>query len=364
MPKPGELRRQYPLPLVLLIAALVLAGCAGAPPERKPPAAEPPPAARPAVEVIADAEVLAQNNRYDTAATILEELIAREGDNLEAMKLLAAVYAAMGRKRDAVSTWERIAVLDPSDPDAAYEVGISLARKKDWTALRSRMLAAETAGAADARHHLLIGEADLELGYYGEAERYLARATGMARATYLLGKLYYEQGRLAEAEAKFDEVLQKDPDNFSAHLHLGWLHFKKGNKKKALTHYTRAVGLDPEEPLARLSLAALYDELGRSGEAIKHFQTALSLRRIPRSEKKKALNSLSRLLVEGSRTQEAITVIRKGLEEFPNAGGLYFQWGEALLKEGRKTEAKDKYKKAAEDPVWREIALRRIHTIH
>lgn len=349
--------------LLVVTAAFVLAGCAGAPPEERPPAAEPPPVAPAAIEVIADAEVLAQNNRFEDAAAILEDLVGREAGNIEAHKLLASVYAAAGRRKDATAVWERIAVLDPSDADAAYEVGIGLARAGAWSDLRSRLLAAEAAGADDRRLWLLVGEADMELGYGGEAERYLRRAEGMERAVYLLGKLYYEQGKLDRAEEQYGRVLAKDPDNFSAHLHLGWLHYRKGNKRTALEYYRTAVRLDPKEPLARLSLAGLYEEIGRRGDAIEHYGAAVELPRTPREEKKKAYNSLSRLLVEEGRTQEATRRIRRGLEEFPGAGGLHFQWGEALLKEGRSSEAKEHYKKAAEDPVWREVALRRLHSI-
>ena len=49
--------------------------------------------------------------------------------------------------------------------------------------------------------------------------------------------------------------------------------------------------------------------------------------------------------------------------EFSTAGGLYFYWGEALLKQGRKAEAKEKYKLAAEDPKWKDSALKRFHSI-
>lgn len=348
--------------LAALAVAAAVAGCAGAPPSEEVPEAAPP-APPTAEEVILDAKVHAQNRQYEQAASKLEEIHEKEKANIEVLRLLAAVYTALGKTEESAEAWKKISILDPTDPDAAYECGSSLARRSDWNGVRTKMLVVESAGAADSRHYLLLGEADMELGYRGEAEKYLKKAKGLGRAQYILGKLYYERGKLAKAERTFEKVLASNPDNYSAHLYMGWLCYKKGERLRALKHYESSTRLNPEDALARLSLAALLEELDRKEEAIGHYRGSLSLPNAPKSERKKAYNSLTRLLVERGRTEEAVSLVRKGLSEFPGAGGLYFQWGEALLKEGRKDEAREKFKRAAEDPVWREVALRRIHTI-
>jgi tetratricopeptide (TPR) repeat protein len=277
--------------------------------------------------------------------------------------MLAKVYGNLGKRDASADAWSRVAMLDPTDADASYEVGTILARKGDWSGVRSKMLAAEAAGAADSRHFLLIGEADTELRYWTEAETYLKRAGDLERGRYLLGALYYDRGKPTKARAEFEKVIEMNPDNNSAHLHLGWIHYNDGDLKRALHHYREAIRVEPKEPLAQLSLAALLAEMKRPGEAITHYRTALSLDGIPRSERKKAYNSLSRLLVEGNMLRDAVAVIEEGLAEFASSGGLYYQWGEALLKSGKPHEAREKYKAAAQDPIWREIALRKLHSI-
>lgn len=348
--------------IVSLLLIVLLAGCAGTPKKEEMPEPEPAPSSG-AAGVIAEAELFASNNDFESASSILEDLLDEEGQNIEALRLLASIYAAMGRKDQSASLWKEISVLDPTDSEAAYEVGVSLMRKGEWETLRSKMRSAEMSGAADSRHYLLLGEADLELGYKSEAEKYLLKATDRERARYLLGKLYYEQGKLSEAENRFKEVLQSNPDNYSAHLHLGWLYFSRKDNQRALEHYTRAVELNPGDPLSSLSLAALLEEMKKYDEAISHYRDGLALPGIPRSEKKKAYNSFSRLLVQRGRTDEAVSTIKAGLAEFPDAGGLYFQWGEVLLGMGKKAEALEKYKRAANDPVWKKVALKRIYSI-
>ncbi len=321
------------------------------------------PEAPSAEEVIVEAEAKAQSNQLEEAASILEELVVREKTNTTALRLLANVYAALGLREQSTETWAKIALIEPYDPDAAYETALADARRGEWKKVRSKMIALETAGKTESRHYLLLGEADLELGQKGEAKAYLKRAGSETRAHFLLGTLYYGERKYGEAEREFETVLRADPDNPSAHLHMGWLAYRKGERRRALEHYREAVRLNPGDPLPVLSLAGLLEEMERKSEAIEYYRDALSLPGIPREEKRKAYNSFCRLLVETGTLDEAEESIARGLGEFPGSGGLYYQWGMLLLERGNRREAIEKLKLAAKDPVWREAALRRINSI-
>lgn len=349
-------------PVIMILASALLFGCAQAPPETEIPArieSDLPTAE----EVIVDAEAKAQSDQFEDAATMLEELVERESTNTVALRLLAQVYSAMGLREQSTETWARIALIEPYDPDAAYETAIADARKGDWRMVRSKMIALETAGKAEGRHFLLLGEADLELGQRNEAKLYLGKAKGETRAHYLLGTIYYGEGKTDRAEEEFRAVLRSNPNNPSAHLHMGWLAYRKGEHRNALQHYREAVRLNPGDPLPALSLAGLLDEMKRNKEAIEHYRDALSLPGTPPEEKRKAYNSFCRLLVEARMLDEAERVIERGLGEFPGSGGLYYQWGMLLLERGDREGAIEKLKAAARDPVWKETALRRINSI-
>ncbi|HER44197.1 MAG TPA: tetratricopeptide repeat protein [Candidatus Eisenbacteria bacterium] len=359
---PYIIPRRMRCAIAAIPALLLLFGCAPAPPETEVPArveADAPSAE----EIIVEAEARARNDQLDEAASMLEELVERERTNTTALRLLANVYSALGLREQSTETWARIALIEPYDPDAAYETALADARRGDWTGVRSKIIALETAGKAEGRHFLLIGEADLELGQKGEAKVYLAKAKGETRARYLLGTIYYGEGKYGRAEEEFAAVLRSDPDNPSAHLHMGWLAYRNGEHREALRHYREAVRLNPGDALPALSLAGLLEEMKRHGEAIEQYRDALSLPGIPPEEKRKAYNSFSRLLVEESRLAEAEQVIAEGLEEFPNSGGLYYQWGMLLLERGDRAGAVEKLKAAARDPVWKEPALRRMSSI-
>jgi tetratricopeptide (TPR) repeat protein len=310
-----------------------------------------------------DAEVAARAGDYDTAISIIREILSGNTDDIEALRLLARVQAASGDRSGSAGTWEKIAALDPYEPDAAYEVGTSMARKGDWEGVRTRMVSLDTAGKADARHYLLAGQADLELGYRTEAEQYLLRAGDLELALSLLGKLYYDRGDLDRAADAFVRALAIDSSDYTANLHMGYIRYHEKKYRGAINYYEAAHQAEPSDPLACLSLAAAYEKSGDRASALAYYREGLELKGIDPSERKKVYTTTARLLVETGQFDEVGKLAAAGTGEFSTAGGLYFYWGEALMKQGRKTEAKEKYKMAAEDPKWKDSALQRFHSI-
>ena len=202
MTRPTSIMHGLRYTMVLILAPLLFHGCAQAPPGAESARLEPD--APTAEEVILDAEAKAQNDQLEEAASMLEELVERETVNTAALRLLAGVYAALGLREQSTETWARIALIEPYDPDAAYETALADARTGDWRMVRSKMIALESAGRAESRHFLLLGEADLELGQRGEAKIYLEKAKGETRAHFLLGTLYYGEGKNEMAAREFE----------------------------------------------------------------------------------------------------------------------------------------------------------------
>lgn len=343
-------------------AALLLAGCAGAPP---PPAApQPAPDAPPApVAVPMDAELAARDGDYARAIEILTQILAVNPHDIEALRLLARVHAAAGDCAASSAAWERVALLDPHDPDAAYEIGSSLAADGAWEQVRARMLQVEAGGTADDRHYLLAGRAALQLGLRAEAETMLRKAVDIELARSLLGTLYYERGELGAAEEAFRRALALNARNFTANLHLGYLSYRRGDLREAIEYYRAAHAIDGTNPLACLSLAAALEKSGDRSSAVEYYTAGLRLPGTPAAERRKVHLTIVRLLYELGRDEQVARAAERGLTEFPGHGGLYFYWGEALLRGNDPAGAREKYKQAAEDSSWRKAALARFHSI-
>ncbi|MFO7914340.1 MAG: tetratricopeptide repeat protein [Candidatus Krumholzibacteriales bacterium] len=353
----------------LLASVLLLLRCAG-PAQKEQIPAEPVTQPEPAAPEADDAEVslvlanqAASNGNYTEAARILENQLGSTPENIEVLRLLAQVYAAAGRAGRSSQIWKRIYSLDRADPDAAYEVASGMAENENWQGVRESLREVQAAGEADQRHYLMLGEASLNLGFKSSAEEYLKKAGGLERAETLLGELYYGRRKYSRAEKTFRAVLEKDPDNYSANLHLGYINYRRKDYRPALRHYRRAVEAAPRSAHARLSLAALYRAMGKDDAAIETFRKGLNLPGVPRDEGRRAYNTLCLLLLKNGRYGETIRTAGKGAEKYPGSGGLYYYWGIALYKTGRLAEAKAKFKKASRDPLWKDEALKKFHAI-
>lgn len=87
----------------------------------------------------------------------------------------------------------------------------------------------------------------------------------------------HRQGRLAEAETHYRNLLARSPGQFEA-LHLfGILKLQQGNFPEALTLISKALDINPSSLDTRSNLVAALLSLGRATEAVEHCNSMLSL---------------------------------------------------------------------------------------
>ena len=65
-----------------------------------------------------------------------------------------------------------------------------------------------------------------------------------------LAGLFAGQGKLAEAAAQLDRVLEIDPDNSDAHANLGTVLVARGDFTRASREFRAALRMDPRHPAA------------------------------------------------------------------------------------------------------------------
>ena len=103
----------------------------------------------------------------------------------------------------------------------------------------------------------------LQLKDYANAETLLERAVALdhdaGRPYYLLGIVFFQQGKMDEALGQLELGLQRDPENARAHNYVGVICADhKGWRKRAVESFTAAITHDVEFADPHFNLAVLY----------------------------------------------------------------------------------------------------------
>jgi tetratricopeptide (TPR) repeat protein len=143
------------------------------------------------------------------------------------------------------------------------------------------------------------------------------------------------QGRLAEAEALYREVLQARPDAVRSLEGLGVLVFQQGRAEEAAALFARGVGVRPDSARLHANLGESLRILGRLDEALDHLRKALALD----AGFAQAWNSLGLLAYDQRRFADAESACREAIRLNPRFAAAYINLGNALQALRRPVEA-------------------------
>lgn len=159
------------------------------------------------------------------AATKFEAAIAQNPAVAPLHMNLALAYLALKRDADAAASLEKAAALAPAEPAIQFQLGSVYV---DMQAYDKAVPALEKG-----------------LSIKGDLKDPLA-----AEAASTLGAVYFAQGKVAEAEARFQRVLAAVPGNAGATLGMAKVVFSKGDAAKALELFEQVVAAHPGTPEA------------------------------------------------------------------------------------------------------------------
>jgi tetratricopeptide (TPR) repeat protein len=91
------------------------------------------------------------------------------------------------------------------------------------------------------------------------------------------GTIAYNAGDHATALARFEEAVQKNPNDAESLSNLGQMFVRLGRTAEAMPHFERATQLDPQRWAYRFNLARALGLLGRWDESIASYQQAQRL---------------------------------------------------------------------------------------
>jgi tetratricopeptide (TPR) repeat protein len=201
---------------------------------------------------------LLRQGKIAEAKTEYQEVLRRDARNTEALIGLGAAFAAETNQEAAFEWFEKALAINPSDPQAHFEIGNVL-----LDAGRTDEADAQYSWAARARQDLptlLIQQAQA-CAARGDRRGAIARAQAAARLApgqpailQFAAAQLMQAGQIPEALKHLREIVRLQPDA-PAHYNLAIALTLKGDREASLEHYREAVRQQPDWPVALNDLA-------------------------------------------------------------------------------------------------------------
>ncbi len=180
-------------------------------------------------------------------------------------------------------------------------------------------------------------------GKLAEAERIyqdiLRRQPDEADAWYLLAVVASQTKRFAQAVELFERAIALRPDNADAHFNLGAALAALRRPTEALAGFDRAIVLQPDHPGALLNRGAALANLGRLEDALASYEAVIALR----PDLAEAHNNHAAALAALGRPADALASCDRAIALHPDRDWAHFNRGNALRDLGRFEDALKSY---------------------
>jgi len=165
-----------------------------------------------------------------------------------------------------------------------------------------------------------------------------------AQAEFRQGLALHQEGRLAEAQEIYRQVLKIQPEHYDALHLLGVISYQTGNLLQAVELIGRAIELNPNNAAAYSNHGLALQGLRRPDEALDSYDRALRLK----PDYAEAYSNRGNALKDLKRLDEALDSYDRALELKPDFAEAYNNRGFALQELKRLDEALDSYDRALE----------------
>jgi tetratricopeptide (TPR) repeat protein len=280
------------------------------------------------------ARAVAADDRPEEALALLEARPAAEQPELRLER--AVLLMAAERNAEARAVLEEILAGEPGDADALRALGYLEYFEGDHQAARQTFMSLLATGEyTDDALFYLGGIAEQE-GEIEEAARLYARVSGgeqLVTAQVRLALVMFRMGRPELAIDHLELFARRNPEA-AVELHgaRAELLMRMDRVEEALAVYDEILARHPGETDARYARALIYEELDRVEEALADFEHIVA----QHPDDPIALNALGYTLTDrADRHAEAYALIRRALDLDPENPAILDSMGWVLFKLGR-----------------------------
>jgi tetratricopeptide (TPR) repeat protein/2-polyprenyl-3-methyl-5-hydroxy-6-metoxy-1,4-benzoquinol methylase len=158
------------------------------------------------------------------------------------------------------------------------------------------------------------------------------------------GNALEEQGRIAEAMARYDAAVEAESQCARAHLNRGNILLMRDQFDEARSAYQRAIVCDPHYAAAHFNLGNLDYRTGQSERALRSYQIAIGIR----PDFADAFVAMANALDSLGRTADAVESYERALAINPDYAEVHLNLGMLLTAQGRHDEAAKSLRRAVE----------------
>jgi tetratricopeptide (TPR) repeat protein len=165
--------------------------------------------------------------RYREVIPVLEQILAKDPQNLDAWLRLATSYSSLGENAQAVESFGRAGAIAPASQDVRTYLALHYARTTEWERAIPLLeqIVTETPDRATA-------------------------VEALAALQIRKGQAAMDQGRTADALAAFERGRALQPAQFGHDLEIGVLYLALRRFDDARTALDRALAARPDDPMA------------------------------------------------------------------------------------------------------------------
>ncbi len=155
-----------------------------------------------------------------------------------------------GNHDAAIAQFQAALVLSPNCFDCQFNIGVAQLAKKDDKAAeeawkKALELKADYAEALNALSTMYNNQKRFDEASAMSVKAAAAGGGGSPDATFNQGIILWNQGKIAEAKAKFEETIKANATHADAHYQLGMALLNEGKLPDAVTSFETYVKLDP-----------------------------------------------------------------------------------------------------------------------
>ena len=214
-------------------------------------------------------------NNFPQAIASFERELATAKPHPRCRYYLALALQSSGRSEEAAAQFQKVAVENPKNADALYELARFYKNASIQAMDRLKALDQDS-----YQVHALMGEVYADEGRFADAikeyQAALVKRPGAPGIHYAIGIAYWVQHRMDEAKPEFLEALRENPGDALTNLYLGDIAVNEERFAEALQYLMIAKKGQPEMPQVHLSLGKCYRGLEQPENAKPEFLAVIA----------------------------------------------------------------------------------------